>query len=58
MSKSGLITVLSESGEYEKDIEIPGCPQITGLHFSRSEDDILYITETSKNQLLKYNLAA
>lgn len=55
---NGLITVLNDSGNVEKELTIPGCPEITGLCFSKHQDDILYVTETSTNSLIKVQINA
>jgi sugar lactone lactonase YvrE len=52
-SKEGLISVLSESGELVMDITIPGTPEISGLFFSKTNEDILYMTENTHNSLMK-----
>jgi len=51
--ESGLISILNESGEIINELLLPGCPEITGLYFSKTQDDILYATESSTNSLLK-----
>lgn len=53
-SKNGIISVLSaESGEVEEELLVQDCSEITGLYFSKVQDDILYATESSTNSLLK-----
>lgn len=52
-SKDGLISVIRERGEIESEIKIPGCPEITGLSFSQSNPDLLYVTEKTTNSLYK-----
>mmetsp|Transcript_32473 Transcript_32473/g.31730 ORF Transcript_32473/g.31730 Transcript_32473/m.31730 type:complete len:142 (+) Transcript_32473:457-882(+) len=52
-SRNGLISVLNENGDLEFDILVNECPEITGLYFSRFQQDILYATESSTNSLLK-----
>ena len=56
-SKNGLISILSESGEPEEDLVVHDCPEITGLFFSKVQDDILYATESSTNSLLKIQVS-
>ena len=53
VAKEGIITVLNENGDVENELMLPGCPEITGLYFSKTQNDILYATETSNNSLLK-----
>lgn len=52
-SKHGLITVLNQDGSVEEDIQVADCPEITGLYFSKVQEDILYATESTTNSLLK-----
>ena len=52
-SRNGIISVVNENGELEHEILVAECPEITGLHFSGFQDDILYATESSTNSLLK-----
>jgi hypothetical protein len=52
-SKSGVISVLNENGEQESELMVAECPEITGLYFSKVQDDILYATESTGNSLLK-----
>lgn len=51
VNQNGIITVLSDQGEVEEELVINDCPEITGLFFSKVQDDILYATST--NSLLK-----
>ena len=54
MSTEGLISILNpENGEIDHEIVIPGCSELTGLMFSKSQPEILYATETSTFSLLK-----
>ena len=57
-SKDGLITVLNENGEKTEDLLVNDCAEITGLFFSRDQEDILYATESSTNSLLKIQVSA
>ena len=52
-SKSGLISVLTDEGELENELVLPDHPEITGLYFSKVQEDILYATECTTNSLLK-----
>ena len=52
-TKIGLISVLNENGELESELFVQDCPEITGLYFSKVQDDILYATECTSNSLLK-----
>ena len=52
-SKHGLITVLNGEGQVEEELQVSECPEITGLFFSKVQEDILYATESSTNSLLK-----
>ena len=52
-SKVGVISVLSDAGELESELIVQECPEITGLFFSKVQDDILFATETTTNSLLK-----
>lgn len=51
--KNGLISILSDSGEHVEDLIVHDCAELTGLFFSKVQDDILYATESSTNSLLK-----
>lgn len=52
-NKNGAISVLNENGEVESELLVQDCPEITGLYFSKVQDDILYATESTTNSLLK-----
>lgn len=52
-SKNGLISVLNENGELESELMVADCTELTGLYFSKVQDDILYATESTTNSLLK-----
>jgi len=52
-SKNGLISVLNSDGVVEEELQVSECPEITGLYFSKMQEDILYATESSTNSLLK-----
>lgn len=52
-SKNGVISILNENGELESELLVQDCPEITGLYFSKVQDDILYATESTTNSLLK-----
>lgn len=52
-SKNGIISVLNDNGTVETELLVQDCPEITGLYFSKVQDDILYATESSTNSLLK-----
>jgi hypothetical protein len=52
-SKLGIVSVLSDEGELESELVLPDHPEITGLYFSKVQDDILYATECTTNSLLK-----
>ena len=52
-SKHGVISVLNGDGLIEEELQVSDCPEITGLFFSKVQDEILYATESSTNSLLK-----
>lgn len=52
-SKIGVIAVLSDEGELENELVLPEHVEITGLYFSKVQEDILYATESTTNSLLK-----
>jgi sugar lactone lactonase YvrE len=52
-SQDGLISVLNASGEIVSELTIANCPEITGLYFSKENEDVLYATESTSNALLK-----
>lgn len=53
VNPDGLITVLNPSGEVDHELVLPGCAELTGLFFSKTQTDILYATESTSNSLLK-----
>lgn len=58
VSKNGIITVLNTDGEVDEELVVHDCPEITGLYFSKVQDDILYATECSTNSLLKIQVSS
>jgi len=56
-NQNGLISILSESGELEEDLIVHDCAELTGLFFSKVQDDILFATESSTNSLLKIQVS-
>jgi sugar lactone lactonase YvrE len=58
VSKNGIITVLNTDGEVDDELLVNDCPEITGLYFSKVQDDILYATECSTNSLLKIQVSS
>lgn len=52
-SKNGIISILNETGELQEELVVHDCSEITGLFFSKMQEDILYATESSTNSLLK-----
>lgn len=49
-----MISILNgETGLIDEELSLPDTAEITGLFFSKANDDILYATETSTNSLLK-----
>jgi hypothetical protein len=50
--------VLSETGEVDEELLVADCSEITGLFFSKVQEDILYATESSTNSLLKIQVGA
>ena len=58
-SRNGLISIVNpESGEVESELVVGECPEITGLYFSKFQEDILYATDSSTNSLLKIQVTA
>ena len=53
VSSNGIISVLDPSGECDEELIVAECSEITGLFFSKVQDEILYATEKSTNSLLK-----
>jgi sugar lactone lactonase YvrE len=53
MGPDGLINVLSQNGDLVQEIIVPGCPEITGISFSKSNPDLLYLTEITHNTMMK-----
>ena len=53
VSKNGLISIINENGEVEEELVVHDCSELTGLFFSKVQDDILFATESSTNSLLK-----
>jgi hypothetical protein len=52
-SKHGVISIIKEDGTLDEELQVSDCPEITGLYFSKVQEDILYATESSTNSLLK-----
>jgi len=48
----------SETGACEQELTVQDSAEITGLFFSRVQEDILYATESSSNSLLKIQVGA
>lgn len=57
-SNKGVISVLNENGEVCQELTLNECAEITGLYFSKVQDDILYATESSSNSLLKIQVTS
>ena len=57
-SSQGIISILSDSGECEEELIVSDCAELTGLFFSKVQDDILYATESSTNSLLKIQVSS
>ena len=55
-SEFGLISIINEGGTLEKEVYIPEIAEITGLSFSKVNEDYLYITENSKYSLAKVKI--
>ena len=57
-SKNGLISILDPNeGNIVEELNVSDSPEITGLFFSKVQDDILYATESTTNSLLKILLS-
>merc|ERR1719498_442516 len=52
-SKHGIISILDTDGSHVEDLQVHHSPEITGLFFSKVQEEILYATESSTNSLLK-----
>ena len=52
-SEDGLISVISETGELIMEYSVERSPEITGLCFSKVNENILFLTEITNNSLLK-----
>ena len=57
-SKHGIISILNDNGELTSELSVGDCPEITGLYFSKVQDDILYATESTSNSLLKIQVSS
>jgi sugar lactone lactonase YvrE len=55
VNPNGLISVMSTDGELLEDLSVSDSSEITGLFFSKVQDDILYATTT--NSLLKIQVS-
>ena len=51
------ITVATD-GVVEEELQVQDCPEITGLFFSKQQDDILYATESTTNSFLKIQVTS
>ena len=57
LSKDGVISAINiETGQHEYDLTLPNTPEITGISFSKSHKDLLYVTEATTNSVLKVSL--
>lgn len=56
LTDHGIISVLNEKGEIEDEIKLPRLPEITGLYFSKVNENLLYITEASNQVLASYEM--
>ena len=56
-SQHGIISILSDTGECEEELVVHDCSELTGLFFSKVQEDILYATESSTNSLLKIQVS-
>jgi sugar lactone lactonase YvrE len=57
-SKHGIISVINVDGVVEEELQVSDCPEITGLYFSKVQEDILYATESSTNSFLKIQVSS
>lgn len=57
-SKHGVISILDGDGQIVEDLQVNDSPEITGLYFSKVQEDILYATESSTNSLLKIQVTS
>lgn len=57
-SKHGVISILNQDGQVEEEQQVLECPEITGLYFSKIQEDILYATESTSNSLLKISVTS
>ena len=49
---------MSDSGECEEELIVHDTAEITGLFFSKVQENILYATEKTTNSLLKIQVSA
>lgn len=58
-NKNGIISILDdETGNCEEELLVQDCSELTGLYFSKVQEDILYATESSTNSLLKIQVTS
>uniref|UniRef100_A0A7S3IZL9 SMP-30/Gluconolactonase/LRE-like region domain-containing protein n=1 Tax=Strombidium inclinatum TaxID=197538 RepID=A0A7S3IZL9_9SPIT len=57
-SKHGVISILQPDGHLDEELQVTDCPEVTGLFFSKVQEDILYATESSTNSLLKIQVSS
>lgn len=55
-AENGLITILNSEGELESEIVLPNAPEITGLSFSHTQSNILWVTEVSTASCYRISL--
>ena len=52
-AQDGLLSVINENGELIMELGVENAPEITGLCFSKQNENILFLTEITNNSLLK-----
>ena len=55
-SHDGLITVLDLEGEVKAEIPVPQSPEITGLFFSRTKPNLLYIADSGNEAIYSLSI--
>lgn len=55
-AENGLITILNPEGDQESEIILPNAPEISGLSFSHTQPNVLWVTELSTSACYRVTL--
>jgi sugar lactone lactonase YvrE len=55
-AENGLITILSPDGDQESELILPNAPEISGISFSHTQPNVLWVTELSTSACYRISL--